>query len=75
MSAEDQYILTIDHLLRQLSDLQKELENNNCSERQKNIERSIKQKEKRLEHLIPYKFRVELKNLCQKAGVSGDFIS
>lgn len=75
MNAEDQYILTIDQLLRQLSDLQKALDGNPCAERQKSIERSIRQKEKRLEHLIPYKFRMELKILCQKAGVSGDFIS
>ncbi|MDX2246753.1 MAG: hypothetical protein SF052_08265 [Bacteroidia bacterium] len=75
MSAEDQYRVTIDQLLRQLSDLQKELGGNLCDQRRKSIERSIKQREKKLERLIPYKFRLELKILCQKAGVSGDFIS
>ncbi|MEZ4829429.1 MAG: hypothetical protein R3C61_24565 [Bacteroidia bacterium] len=75
MSAEDQYILSIEQLLRQISDLRRELEGEPGADRRRSVERSIRQREKRLERLIPYKFRIELRNICLNLGVTGDFLS
>ena len=68
----DKYIRSIDELLRQMAQLEKNLQEAE-GEYKFFIQRSLKNKNKRFEHLIPYKFRLQLKNICRDAGVIGQF--
>lgn len=68
----DRYIRTIDELLREIAKLERNLLAAS-GDHKFFIQRSLKNKQKRFEHLIPYKFRMQLKNICRDAGVSGSF--
>jgi len=68
----DKYIRSIDELLRQIAELERNLLVAN-GDHKFFIQRSLKNKHKRFEHLIPFKFRTQLKNLCREEGVMGSF--
>ncbi len=70
---QEQYLHTIDRLLRELSLLEREVAHAPANEKV-GRERSLKVRTKRFERLIPFQFRLELKNLCREAGVQGDFM-
>lgn len=68
----DKYIQSIDKLLKEIAELERNLSVAE-GEHKFFIQRSLKNRKRRFEHLIPYKFRQQLKNLCKKAGVVGEF--
>jgi hypothetical protein len=70
----DSHRQTIEHLLKSIPALERDLQ---CPEKEgerKRIARSLQNQTKRLERLIPFRFRLQLHNLCKQAGVSGSFI-
>lgn len=64
----------IERLLRDMSELERNLSCCLPEDERISCERSLKMRRKRFEHLIPYRFRLKLRNLCQQAGVDGNFI-
>lgn len=68
----DKYIRTIDELLREIARLERNLSVAD-GDHKFYIQRTLKNKLKRFEHLIPYKFRMQLKNVCKEAGIQGNF--
>ena len=70
----DKYHNTIERLLRQIPELERNLSMAQEEKTRINLERSLKLRRKRFEHLIPYQFRRQLRNLCRDAGVRGDFM-
>jgi hypothetical protein len=70
----DKHIHTIERLLQQIPELERNLDRAEREEERIRIERSLKHRRKRFEHLIPFRFRLELRRLCQQAGVQGDFL-
>lgn len=70
----DRYFDNIERLLRQIPELERNLSLAQEEKARINIERSLKNRRKRFEHLIPYQFRRQLRNLCRDAGVRGDFM-
>ncbi len=71
---DPKYILEIDALLRKIAELERSLSHAEDEQERIQIQRCLKNKEKRLEHLTPFRFRLQLRNLCKKVGVSGSFL-
>lgn len=74
MNREDRYIIAIEQILQQIPQLERNLAKTCCENEKRSIEKSLKQREKRFEFLIPYKFRIELQNICHNLGVKGKFL-
>lgn len=70
---QDLHIKRIDELLRDISSLEKRLSQEQREQERQRIERALKLRKKRFEHLIPFPFRRELKIICLSAGVDGRF--
>lgn len=70
---QDLHIKRIDELLRDISSLEKRLGQTQMEQERLRIERSLKLRKKRFEHLIPFPFRRELKTICLSAGIDGCF--
>lgn len=70
----DRYRTEIERLLRDIPELERTLSASPPEDERVSCERSLKMRRKRFEHLIPYRFRLELRRLCQQAGVEGDFM-
>ena len=70
----DKYALAIEQLLRQIPELERNLSIACNKEDKLSLERSLKHRRKRFEHLIPFSFRIQLRNLCKQAGISGNFL-
>ena len=70
----DKHKLSIEQLLQELPSLERNLSATHDPNKRRRIERLLNQRLKRLERLIPYKFRRELGNICAKAGIDGNFV-
>ncbi len=70
---QDLHIKRIDELLRDISSLEKRLSQEQKEQERLRIERSLKLRKKRFEHLIPFPFRRELKMICFRAGIESTF--
>lgn len=70
---QDLHIKRIDELLRDISSLEKRLHEEKQEQERLRIERSLKLRKKRFEHLIPFPFRRKLKTICLQAGIDGTF--
>lgn len=69
----DKYIRSIDQLLREIAELERNLQHAE-GDHKFFIQRSLKNKNRRFELLFPYKFRLQLTQLCNELGISGDFL-
>lgn len=70
----DKYYDTIEQLLRQIPELERNLLSAQEEKQRINLERTLKLRRKRFEHLIPYQFRRQLLNICRDVGVRGEFM-
>ncbi len=70
---QDLHIKRIDELLRDITSLEKRLHEEKQEQARLRIERSLKLRKKRFEHLIPFPFKRKLKMICLEAGVDGRF--
>lgn len=70
----DQYRLIIEKVLSEIPNLEREIDESSCPDDQKRLEKTLKLHKKRFEHMISYKYRLALKNLCKEVGVKGDFM-
>jgi hypothetical protein len=70
----DKYRSEIERLLRDIPELERILLACLPERERISCERSLKMRTKRFEHMIPYRFRLELRTICQQAGVKGDFM-
>ncbi|MDP5170391.1 MAG: hypothetical protein NWR72_09095 [Bacteroidia bacterium] len=70
---QDLYIKRIEELLREIRSLEKDLHEATADQEKDQIIRSLKLKKKRFETLIPFSFRQELRSMCKKVGVRGEF--
>ena len=71
---EDRYHREIERLLRDIPELERCVSTTDAEERRISFERSLKVRRKRFERLIPYRFRLQLRNVCKQVGVQGDFM-
>ncbi len=67
------YMKQIEELLREIPCLERTINEESSEERRFSLERSLKARTKRFEHLIPFSFRQELRFLCREVGVNGEF--
>lgn len=72
MLPED-YAHTIDKVLREIPQLERTLKVSHCPDEQKKVERSLKQRVKKLERLISYQHRKSLRQICTELGIICDF--
>lgn len=70
---QDLHFKRIDELLSEISSLEKKLTNERQQQERLRIERSLKSRKKRFEHLIPFPFKRELKMICLQAGIDSTF--
>lgn len=70
---QDLHFKRIDELLSEISSLEKKLTNEQQQQERLRIERSLKLRKKRFEHLIPFPFRRELRMICFRAGIESTF--
>ena len=71
---DDSYRHAIEELLRQIPELERNLSQVAGENERQRLERSLRHREKRLERMIPFQFRLQLRNLCLQAGVQGNFL-
>ncbi|MCB0835937.1 MAG: hypothetical protein KDD99_04675 [Bacteroidetes bacterium] len=71
----DKYISSIEQILQQISALERDLTIAPNESERKRIDRLLNQQLKKMERLIPYKFRRELINICQESGIEGNFLN
>ncbi|MEL6625845.1 MAG: hypothetical protein AAFQ83_21485 [Bacteroidota bacterium] len=70
----DRHTMEIDLLLRQIAQLERRIEASTEDHERIPLERSLKHRVKRFEHLIPFKFRLKLRRMCKEAGISSEFV-
>ncbi|MDX2286761.1 MAG: hypothetical protein NW241_21525 [Bacteroidia bacterium] len=70
----DKYHHTIDQLLREIPELERCLERAQDARTRHALRRTLTTRLKRLDHLIPFQFRLELHRLCESSGVRGQFL-
>lgn len=70
----DRYQSEIERLLRDIPELERALSACLPEAERISCERSLKMRRKRFEHLIPYRFRRELCQICRQAGVEANFM-
>jgi hypothetical protein len=72
---EEKYLQEIEGLLKKIPELERAIEQVNCQQAKMSLNRHLKKREKRLEHLTPFRFRLELRKLCQSCGIQDGFIT
>lgn len=70
---QENYMQRIEELLRDMAALERDLPRADDESTRISLERSLKLRKKRFEHLIPFSFRQELRCLCKEVGVTGEF--
>lgn len=68
------YILEIEELLCSMAELERELLASKSMKDRQQILRSLKNKEKRLDHLTPFKYRLSLRNICNELNIKHNFL-
>ncbi len=71
---EDRHHHEIDQLLQQIAVLERSLSATTREDERLRLEKCLNRREKRLELMIPFQFRLKLRSLCSQAGVSSNFI-
>ncbi|RMG67839.1 MAG: hypothetical protein D6722_12555 [Bacteroidetes bacterium] len=71
---DDRYIQAIEEVLRQMAELERHLSEASGEGERQRLTRALRLREKRLERMTPFQFRLQLRNLCLKAGVQGNFL-
>ena len=72
--AHDPYLRSIENLLRSISQLERKLSASQVESERQKIRKALRNRQKRLELLIPFQFRLQLHNLCKEVGVKTDLV-
>ena len=67
------YASTIEDVLRQIAELERRIASVPCDVRKKSLQKNLKNKEKRLDHMIPYQHKRALDILCKNNKIQGKF--
>lgn len=67
-------MLAIESLLRSIPELERNLCTTEEENRKRNLQRSLRNREKRFDHLIPFRFRLQLHNICKDVGIKTDLL-
>lgn len=67
------YASTIEDVLRQIAELERRIASVPCKIRKRSLQKTLKNKEKRLDHMIPYQHKRALQILCRDSKIQGKF--
>ncbi|MEL7535213.1 MAG: hypothetical protein AAFN10_28200 [Bacteroidota bacterium] len=70
----DPHLSAIEDLLRSIPELERNLSSTEEENQRRLILRSLRNREKRFDHLIPFRFRLQIHNICKELGIKTDLL-
>lgn len=71
---QDPHLLAIENLLRSIPELERNLSTTEEENQKRTLQRSLRNREKRFDHLIPFRFRLQIHNICKDLGIKTDLL-
>lgn len=70
----DPHLIAIENLLRSIPELERNLSTTVEEDKKRLLQRSLRNREKRFDHLIPFRFRLQIYNICKEKGIKTDLL-